>query len=301
MAPRDGLQAVNRSASIPLDSRVALIEALQSAHLPYIEAGAFVSERRVPAMADTAELLARCAPYDGELAALVPNIRHYERFAAGTAGTVALFVSASEEYSQKNTRMSVDQALAAAREVAVAAIRDGFALRAHVSGAFRTLGEDDQPVQPGNVERVCARLREMNATMAIALADTDGRATNEDMERIFGHIDSRIGLDGIGAHIHDRAGNGIGKARAAWDAGVRMYDSAAGGIGGNPTALADAVGNLATEELVRMLTDLGAETGIDWDRLIDAGAIITRMTEFVGDPAPPSTILAAALTERRDT
>ena len=108
---------LNRGATIPLDDRVALIEALQAAGLPYIEAGAFVSAKRIPAMADTPELFKRLSPYDGQLAVLVPNLKHFER-AAGTPNldAVALFVSASEYYSRKNTRMSIEETLTAVAE-----------------------------------------------------------------------------------------------------------------------------------------------------------------------------------------
>ncbi len=298
MAPRDGLQVLNRRARIPLDERVALVGDLQRAGLPYVEAGAFVSPRRVPAMADTAELLARCRR--GGLAALCPNMKYYNKLRESPhLDTVALFVSASEPYSRRNTRMGVDEALTAAAEVARAARADGYAVRAHVSGAFRDLTPDDRPTEAAVVVRVVERLREAAPGMEVALADTDGRATSEDVERVLGALADAVGLEGIGVHLHDREGRALEHARRAWRVGVRVFDAAVGGVGGNPTALDDCVGNLATEALVRLLEDeLGVRTGIDWDALIDAGARVTAMARAVGDPPPPSPVLARALRER---
>ena len=302
MAPRDGLQMLNRSASIPLEDRVALVAALQRAHLQYIEAGAFVSPRRVPAMADSADLFARLSPYAGELAALVPNLAHFERCAAApNVDTVALFVSASPWYALANTRMTVEEALSAAAEVAVAAVARGYRVRAHVSGAFRDLTDANGETAAADTAQVCARLRQTHTATVIVLADTDGRATEADVQRVISRVDGAMGLDGIGVHLHDRDGNGLAKARAAYALGVRVFDAAAGGIGGNPTVLADAAGNVATEALVRMLEAQGARTGIDWEALIDAGAIVARMAERVGDPPPPSAVLAAALDERNSS
>jgi hydroxymethylglutaryl-CoA lyase len=302
MAPRDGLQILNRSARIPAKDRVALIEALQRSGLPYIEAGAFVSERRMPAMADTADVLAHCRPYAGQLAALVPNLRYYERFAAAkNLDTVALFVSASESYSVKNTRMSMEEALGAAVAVATAATRDGYRVRAHVSGAFRDLTDENLPTPLDDILHVCTRLREQGEDMVVALADTDGRATVEDVDRVVARVGGAIGLEGVGVHLHDRGGAGLDKARTAWNAGVRVFDAAVGGIGGNPTALDNAVGNVATESLIEMLEAMGASTGVDMEALIDAGELITRMSAAVGDPLPPSPVLARALARRRET
>jgi len=302
MAPRDGLQMLNRRATIPLEARVALVVALQRAGLHYIEAGAFVSPRRVPAMADSAELFARLSPYAGELAALVPNLAHFERCAAAAnVDTVALFVSASAPYSLANTRMTVDEALAAAGEVTEAALARGYRVRAHLSGAFRDLTEANGETPAAETVRVIERLRAFHAPMVVALADTDGRATEGDVARVVSHVAGALGLENLSVHLHDREGNGMAKARAAYALGVRIFDAAAGGIGGNPTVLADAAGNLATEALVQALEAQGARTGINWEALIDAGAIITNMAAQAGGPPPPSDVLAAALRARGDS
>ena len=139
---RDGMQILNRHAVIPLEARLRLVEALVRAGVPYIEVGSFVNPRVVPAMRDTTELLRRMPPYEGQIAALAPTLEYYEHLKqAPRVNTVALFVSASERYSQKNTHMSVDQALDAAAGVAAAARGDGYGLRGYLSYAFREQGE----------------------------------------------------------------------------------------------------------------------------------------------------------------
>jgi hydroxymethylglutaryl-CoA lyase len=292
MSPRDGLQVVNRGAKIDIEDRVALISTLQQAGLPYIEAGAFVSPKRIPAMADSADLLAALRPYDGQLAALVPNLRYYQTMIESkNVDTVALFVSASEHYAQKNTRMTVSEAVEAASEVARAAVQAGYRIRCHVSGAYRDLTEQNNPTDANATRVVCERLRSVIPDIELALADTDGNATGDDIDRVLVHMRDAMGLEGIGVHLHDRDGHGIEHARIAYQLGVRVFDAAVGGIGGNPSALANPVGNVATEELVAMVHKEGGATGVDTALLLKAGEIIANMCEQVGDPSPPSRLL----------
>ena len=279
MAPRDGLQALNRASVIPLDQRVRFIETLQRARLHYIEAGAFVSAKRMPAMADSAGLFARLTAYDGELAALVPNMKYFEKCAAASnVDTVALFVSASEAYSLKNTRMTIVEALNAAAEVCAAALGKGYGVRAHVSGAFRSLTRENTPTPADEVVRVCERLRAAGGEgMTVALADTDGNAREDDLRRIVPTVEAAMGLEGVGVHLHDRGGRGVDNARVAYELGVRVFDSAVGGIGGNPTAVDDPAGNVATELLVEMFEGMGVATGLDREALDAAVAMIREM------------------------
>lgn len=284
MSPRDGLQALNRAAVIPLDHRVRLVQTLQRARLYYIEAGAFVSARRIPAMADSTELFERLAPYAGELAALVPNMKYFEKCAAvPNVDTVALFVSASEAYSLKNTRMPIDEALSAATEVCARAMERGYGVRAHVSGAFRSLTGENTPTPADEVVRVCKRLRAAGGdTMVVALADTDGNAFEDDLQRVIPAVGDAMGLENVGVHLHDRGGRGVENARVAYGLGVRVFDAAVGGIGGNPTALDDPAGNVATEALVAMFSEMGVATGIDGRALNEAVAIVREMAALTG-------------------
>lgn len=291
MSPRDGLQALDRAGALPLARRVELVRALQRAGMPYIEAGSFVSPRVHPSMAATAELMAEIEPRGGQLAALVPNRKHYERFrAARNLDTVALFVSASEEYSLANTRMTIEQALDSAAEVAAAASEDGYRLRAHLSGAFRDLTAANRPSSDGLVVKICERLAGMGCE-EVALADTDGRAAPADIERVIGAAIESLGQSRIGVHLHDRSGFGIANAYVAYAAGVRTFDAAVGGIGGSKAVGGGAVGNIATEELVSLFEAMGVETGVDLEALLEAGEIIRQMAAELGQPSPPSKLL----------
>ncbi len=292
---RDGMQILNRHGVIPLEARLKLVEALVRAGLPYIEIGSFVNPRVVPAMRDTSELLRRMPPYEGQIAALAPTLEYYEHLKqAPRVNTVALFVSASERYSQKNTHMSVGEALDEAAGVAAAASGDGYGLRGYLSYAFREQGRE-MPV--AQVEEICSRLVEMGCD-TVALSDTDGLATPSDIERLVGHLAGTIGLAAIGVHLHDRRGLGVTNAYAAYKAGVRIFDAAIGGIGGAITVRHSA-GNVATEELVSMFDSLGVTTGIDIEPLIEAGCRVSQMAEEVGDPPPPSKIVLDEIALRR--
>ncbi len=292
---RDGMQILNRHAVIPLEARLELVRALVRAGLPYIEVGSFVNPRVVPAMRDTTEMLRRMPAYDGQVAALAPTPEYYEYLKnAPRVNTVALFVSASDRYSRKNTHMSVAQALDAADEVASAARADGYHLRGYLSFAFREKGQE-MPV--AKVEEICGRLVEMGCD-TVALADTDGMATPRDIERLIGHLAGTVGLAAIGVHLHDRRGLGVTNAYAAYQAGVRIFDAAIGGIGGAIT-VAHSAGNVATEELVSMFDSLGVVTGIDIEPLIEAGCRVSQMAEDVGDPPPPSKIVLDEIAQRR--
>ena len=295
---RDGMQILNRHAVIPLEARLKVAEALIRAEVPYIEVGSFVNPRVVPAMRDTSELLEQMPPYTGQIAALAPTLEYYERLReAPRVNTVALFVSASDSYSRANTRMSVSEALDAAGTVAGAAVEDGYRLRGYLSYAFRdkTLARGEMPVE--KVEEICRRLINMGCE-AVALSDTDGLATPQDIERIVVPLAERLGLDHIGVHLHDRRGLGVTNAYVAYRTGIRIFDASIGGIGGAIT-VRHSVGNIATEELASMFESIGADTGIDIRPLVEAGCRVSQMAEFVGDSPPPSKIILDELAKRR--
>lgn len=292
---RDGMQVLNRNALIPVRMRRRLAETLQRSRLPYIEVGSFVNPRIISAMQDTPELFGSLRACDGQqLAALVPKLKYYRELKqTPNVDTVALFVSASETYSRANTRMSRDQAVASAREVALAARGDGYRVRAYLSYAFREMvnAPGEMPVE--TVERMCEPLLEMGCE-SVALSDTDGRAAPRDLERIIGHVDKTLGLEHMGVHLHDLHGLGLVNSLIAYRLGIRTFDCSIGGLGGNKI-VENSVGNVATEELVNMFHGMDVTTGIDFDFLIRAGRIVVDMARYVGDPAPPSRILADRL------
>ena len=280
MSPRDGMQSLNRDSRIPLELRVELIQILQRAGFPYIEAASFVSPKVFPQFADSVELMSRLEPYDGQLAALVPNLKYYEQFkATPNLGTVAVFLSASDEYSRKNKRISLADDLADAKVIATAAKQNGHRIRAHLSGAFRDLTADNRETDPKQVATVCRELIDAGYE-TVALADTDGRATPSDVRRILSHVvESGLDIAKIGLHLHDREGRAIENLAEAFRLGIRTFDGSVGGIGGN-RAGADWVGNIATERLVEFCAQTGSFHGIHLNALEEAKALVTKMVKL---------------------
>ncbi len=292
---RDGMQILNRDRVIALEMRLRMLEALSRSGLPYLEVGSFVSPRFIPAMQDTPEMLRAMPHMDSEIAVLVPNIRYYhelERHDHEKVNTVAVFVSASEAYSQSNTRMTKERAFESAREVAEAAGHDGFRLRGYLSYSFRDAGGKEE-MDPETILRDSEALLAMGCSK-IVLSDTDGRSSPRDMERIISRVGRAAGLDALGVHLHDRWGQGIANALAAYQLGVRTFDCSIGGIGGSKAVKA-SVGNIATEELVSLFHGMDVETGVDPQPLLEAGRLLVKMTEMAGDPLPPSKLLASRL------
>lgn len=306
MSPRDGLQFIAagvgaRSALVPLDEKLALVRALIAARLPFIEVGAFVSPRVTPQMADSDALAAALATPDRArgapvLAALVPNLQHYQRFRLTRLDGVSLFVSASEAYAQANTRASIEQLAAAAVEVAHAARRDGRTLRAHLSAAFQDIADGRQPSDLSRVVDLARRLVDVGCD-CVALADTNGDSNPRRVREVVHAVADAVGIERVAVHLHDRNGAGLANALAALDAGVRVFDASVGGIGGSAVAgafrgaKAGWAGNIATEELVDMVERMGLTTGVDFDALLDAGRIVDRITRAATGSPPPGRLL----------
>lgn len=292
---RDGMQILNRDNVVALDMRLEMLDALNRARIPYLEVGSFVSSRFIPAMEDTPELLAAMPHLDAEVAVLVPNIRYYrelEKADHGKVNTVALFVSASEAYSQSNTRMTKKRAFESAGKVAKAAAEDGFRLRGYLSYSFRDVG-GVEAMDPEIILRDSETLLEMGCS-TIVLSDTDGRSSPRDIAHIVDPLRERVGLEAMGVHLHDRWGQGIANALASYQLGIRKFDCSIGGVGGSKAVQA-SVGNIATEELVSLFDGMGVETGVDPKPLLEAGRLLVRMTELAGDPLPPSKLLTNQL------
>jgi hydroxymethylglutaryl-CoA lyase len=293
MAPRDGLQSLDSQKPVPIETKIALIDAIASAGVDFIEVGSFVSPRAVPQMADTLEMCQQLNKTDGvEYAALVPNLKHYDRFKQAGIGTVALFVSASEAYAKFNLRMSIAESMAAARAVAEAASRDGFGLRAHLSAVFHDTDGSDSDLKI--VADLTNQLLDMGCSH-VAWADTRGTAHPLRVRQLLGVVAASVDLSRIAVHFHDSYGMGIANALTAYQHGVRIFDCSVGGIGGTPFKdLANGPGgggNIATEELVYMLNSMGVSTGVDFDVLLSAAHIVRDITATTGDLSPPSKML----------
>ncbi|HZQ29185.1 MAG TPA: hydroxymethylglutaryl-CoA lyase [Acidimicrobiales bacterium] len=268
VGPRDGLQA---EEPLPVEARVRLIGALVEAGLQEIEAVSFVSPKAVPSMAGAAEVMAALPAIEGvRFVALVPNMKGAELALAAGLRALTVTISASPAYNEKNVRMTVEESA-----VAIAAICGlGVPVDAVVSCAFGSPYEGD--IAPGEVAALGHRLLEGGAS-SVTYADTTGMATPRRVGELVAETGPRIGL-----HLHETRGTGLVNAYAALELGVRRFDTSVGGLGGSPFA-AGAAGNLATEDLVHLLDDLGVATGVDLDRLLDASALAASL---VGHPVP---------------
>lgn len=270
VGPRDGLQA---EEPVPVEARVALVEALVAAGARDIEAAAFVSPKAVPSMAGAAEVMA-AVPRSPEVRywALVPNVRGAEMAVAAGVDALSVTVSASEAYSQKNVKMSVEESVRSAGEIT--RLWSGGPVDVVVSCAFGSPYEGD--LAPSSVAGLGRRLLEQGAT-SITYADTTGMATPRRVDELLVESGPDIGL-----HLHETRGTALVNAYAALEAGVRRFDTSVGGLGGSPFA-AGAAGNLATEDLVHLLDDLGIPTGLSLEGLLRASALVSGM---VGHPVP---------------
>jgi hydroxymethylglutaryl-CoA lyase len=279
VAPRDGLQP---EEPLPVPERIALIHALVDAGARVIEAAAFVSPKAVPQMSGAAEVMQGVLERRVEGAqylALVPNAKGAELAMEAGVDGLSLTVSASEAYSQRNVRMSVDESLTQVGAVR-AVVGPDLPVDCVISCAFGSPYEGD--IEPAEVARIASRAMEAGAS-SLTLADTTGMATPRRVSELLAYVGNHVGL-----HLHDTRGTALVNAYAAMVGGVRRFDASVGGLGGSPFA-AGAGGNLATEELVYLCDDLEVETGIDLDALIAVGG---RLAASLGR-AVPSRLAAA--------
>ena len=295
VGPRDGLQ--NEPAVLSVEQKLELIAALCAAGLRNVEAGSFVSPRWIPALADSGELVSRLPRPPGvRFVALVPNVQGLSRLREALARSAApppvdaaLFVSASETHNRKNVNKGIDETLAALVEVAAAARQGGVGLRGYVSMAWGCPYEG--AVSPARVVEIARRLLELGCGQ-VSLGDTVGVGTPNQTRDLLERLLGPVRPEQLALHLHDTRGGAQASVLVGLEAGITTFDSSIGGLGGCPYA-PGASGNLATEDLVYLLRGMGYETGIDWDRLLAAGALAQ---ELVGRRLPGKTLQAELAT-----
>jgi hydroxymethylglutaryl-CoA lyase len=267
VGPRDGLQ--NAKHLMPTAAKKAWIRALADAGLNEIEVGSFVPPKLIPAMADTAEIVSFARTLPGlKVVALAPNLKGFQRALDAGAHKVTFPVSASRQHSESNVRMTPEQMVEEVRKCAQFP-HPGVEIEGAVSTAF---GCTMQGVVPeADVVRIAAALAEF--CDGVALADTVGYANPAQVRRLFGRVRDAIGDKLEGAHFHNTRGLGLANALAAYEEGVRHFDSSLGGLGGCPFA-PGASGNVITEDLVFMFEAMGVSTGIDLAKLFGARKIL---------------------------
>ena len=276
VGPRDGLQ--NEAARVPAADKIAFVNRLAAAGHTRIEVTAFVSPKWVPQMADAAEVCAGIERRPGvRYSALVPNLTGLSRARAANIDEVAVFPAASETFSRRNLNQSVDEAMAAAKEVCTEALAAGLPVRAYLSTSFGCPFEGAVP--PARVVDLTSQLLDFGA-YEVSVSDTIGIAHPRQVTALLEALGARVPLSHIALHFHDTRGTALVNVYAALEAGISTFDASAGGLGGCPYS-PGATGNLATEDLVYMLDGLEVATGIRLDGIIEASRAIEPL---VGHP-----------------
>jgi hydroxymethylglutaryl-CoA lyase len=267
VGPRDGLQ--NAHHLMPTEAKKAWIRALAAAGLEEIEVGSFVPPKLIPAMADTGEIVSFSKTLPNlKVVALAPNLKGFLRALEAGAHKITFPVSASRKHSESNVRMTPEQMIEEVRKCA-AHPHPGVEIEGAVSTAFGCTMQGDVPED--DVVRIAAALAEF--CDCVALADTVGYANPVQIRRVFRKVRNRIGPKLEAAHLHNTRGLGIANALAAYEEGVRHFDSSMGGLGGCPFA-PGASGNVITEDLVFMFEAMGVRTGIDLEKLFQARKVL---------------------------
>jgi hydroxymethylglutaryl-CoA lyase len=295
VGPRDGLQ--NEAALVPTEGKLQLIAALAGAGLSRIEATSFVSPAWIPQLADAAEVTAALPRRPGVgYVVLVPNARGLARLLeslarvrGGPPVAAAVFLSASESHNRKNVNKTVEETFAAFAEVIPPARAAGLAVRGYVSTVFGCPYEG--AVDPGRAAAVALRLLALGCDQ-VSLGDTIGVGTPSQVRAVLRRLLPEVPAERLALHLHDTRGTALANALAGLEEGITTFDASVGGLGGCPYA-PGASGNLATEDLVYLLHGMGYDTGIDFDRLVAAGALAQRLT---GRELPGRALRAALAT-----
>ena len=274
VGPRDGLQ--NEKQPVPAEVKIGLVHRLQDAGLTEIEVTSFVSPKWVPQMADNAEVMAGIQRKPGvRYSVLTPNMKGFEAAVAPARAfwpdEIVVFAAASEAFSQKNINCSIAESIERFAPVVEAARAKGIFVRGAISCAVGCPYEGEIPVE--RVDLV-ARLLKQIGVQHVGVADTIGVGTPVKVQRAMEAALKHYALDDVSGHFHDTYGQALGNTLATLELGVWQYDTSSAGLGGCPYAKG-ATGNVATEDVVYMLHGMGIETGIDLDKLIDAGKYIS--------------------------
>ncbi|MEL6571832.1 MAG: hydroxymethylglutaryl-CoA lyase [Pseudomonadota bacterium] len=267
MAPRDGLQ--NEKVQVPAAQKIRLIDLLSAAGFARIEATGFVSPKWVPQMGDAAEVMAGITRrVDVRYAALTPNMRGFDAALAAQVDEVAIFASASETFSEKNINCSIADSFDRFAPIMARANEVGMPVRGYVSCVTDCPYEGEVP--PEAVVAVAARLSQMGC-FEVSLGDTIGKGQPERVAKMLSAVIEHVPATQLAGHFHDTHGVALENIRVGLDHGLRVFDAAAGGLGGCPYA-PGAAGNVATEAVVEMLHAAGYATGIDPEALAHAAA-----------------------------
>ena len=274
VGPRDGLQ--NEKQTVPAAIKIELVQRLQEAGLREIEVTSFVSPKWVPQMADNREVMAGIVRRPGvRYSVLTPNLQGFEAAVAAPRAQwpdeIVVFAAASESFSQRNINCSIAQSMERFRPVVQAAREKGIYVRGAMSCVVGCPIEGE--VAPRQVAQLAALMKDIGV-QHVGVADTIGVGTPTKVQRALEATLQHYGINDVSGHFHDTYGQALANTLASMEMGVWQFDASVAGLGGCPFAKG-ATGNVATEDVVYLLHGMGIETGIDLDKLIDAGMFIS--------------------------
>ncbi|MEY4099089.1 MAG: hypothetical protein RL300_260 [Pseudomonadota bacterium] len=270
VGPRDGLQ--NEKSLVPASVKIELVHRLQAAGLKDIEVTSFVSPKWVPQMADNAEVMTGIHRLPGvRYSVLTPNLKGFEAALLSKPDEVVVFAAASEAFSQKNINCSMAESIDRFAPVVAAARAAGI----HVRGAMSCVAgcPYEGEVPPERVAYLAGLMKGIGV-QHIGMADTTGMGTPITVQRVVEATLKHFDIDNISGHFHDTYGQALANTLMCLQMGVWQFDTSVAGLGGCPYAKG-ATGNVASEDVVYMLHGMGIDTGIDMDKLIDAGQFIS--------------------------
>lgn len=273
VGPRDGLQ--NQAVTLTPEQRVELISALLKAGMDHIEVGSFVSPKAVPAMAGTDRVLAALDDEQDGFSVLVPNMKGYELARDAGAKCVGMVLYGTDGMARANVNMSRVEADRVMEQILHRAQRDGVRALATIAVAWEC--PFDGPVAADTVAGITRRFMSLGAEQVV-LADTIGAANPEQVRDLTTMLVNEHGAKRLSCHFHDTRAMGLANVFAALESGIRSFDASIGGLGGCPFA-PGASGNVATEDVVMMLDQMGYDTGIDLQELMNASRLAGALTK----------------------
>ena len=293
VGPRDGLQ--NEKQTVPAEVKIALVQRLQDAGLKEIEVTSFVSPKWVPQMADNAQVMAGIQRKPGvRYSVLTPNMQGFEASIALERqfwpDEIVVFAAASEAFSQRNINCSIAQSIERFRPVVEAARAKGIYVRGSMSCTLGCPYEGE--IAPERVGMLAGLMKDIGV-QHVGVADTIGVGTPVKVQRAMEATLKHYAINDVSGHFHDTYGQALANTLACLHMGVWQFDASVSGLGGCPYAKG-ATGNVATEDLVYMLHGMGISTGIDLDKLIDAGKFISDFLQ-----RKPGSLAATALLNKR--
>ena len=289
VGPRDGLQ--NEKQPVPAAVKIELVHRLQAAGLKEIEVTSYVSPKWVPQMADNHEVMEGITRLPGvRYSVLTPNLKGFEAALADAPDEIVVFGAASEAFIQRNINCSIAESIERFAPVVEAALAAGIRVRGAMSCTVGCPYEGE--VAPARVGYLAGLLKGIGV-QRVDVADTIGVGTPRKVRNAIEAALAHYGIDDVSGHFHDTYGQALANTLAALEVGVWNFQSSVAGLGGCPYAKG-ATGNVATEDVVYLLDGLGIDTGIDLDKLVDAGACISGFLQ-----RPPQSRAATALLNKR--